>query len=70
MKRFINVRQCARCQQDHDQLEFKEFVNNPIEDSDGTIWNQWGICPITNESILLKIIVLENLDYECISCNK
>jgi hypothetical protein len=51
----IDVKHCARCQQDHNQLEFKEFTINPIEYSDGTVWNYWALCPVTQEPILLKI---------------
>lgn len=51
---IITIHRCARYGQDHVNLEFKEFTQNPIEDSDGTIWNYWALCPITNEPILLK----------------
>jgi hypothetical protein len=44
---------CARCGQDH-EVEFKKF-QRPIEDSDSTVWTHWGICPNTDEPILLKM---------------
>lgn len=52
---IVKVNNCARCSENHD-LNFIEFSKNPIEDSDGTIWNYWAICPNTNEPILLKVI--------------
>ena len=51
-----NIGSCARCGYDHADLEFKKFEQNPIEDSDGTVWNYWALCPVTGEPILLKVI--------------
>lgn len=48
------VYQCARCGDDHAELEFVQFAR-PIEDSDSTIWTYWTMCPTTNEPILLKV---------------
>lgn len=48
------VRHCARCDQDHENLEFKRFVR-PIEDEDGTLWNYWSLCPNTGDPILLRV---------------
>jgi hypothetical protein len=53
--RLLTVRHCARCDEDHTDLEFTQFRNNPIEDTDGTVWNWWAMCPVTNEPILMKI---------------
>jgi len=50
----INVNSCARCGEDHEQIEFKKFVR-PVEDSDGTLWNWWGFCPRTLDPILMTI---------------
>jgi hypothetical protein len=47
----FNVKGCARCGQDHVDLDFKEF-SRPIVDSDGTVWSQWAICPTTGEPVL------------------
>lgn len=47
----FNVKDCARCGQDHVDLEFKEFLR-PIIDGDGVVWSQWAICPNTLEPIL------------------
>jgi hypothetical protein len=55
---ILNIKHCARCNQTHDVI-FNRFIQ-PIEDSDGTIWNFWGMCPINNEPVLMR---LEN-DYE------
>ncbi len=45
---------CARCGQDHKDLEFKLFTD-AIEDTDGTIWSHWALCPTNGEPILLKV---------------
>jgi hypothetical protein len=50
---FYNISSCARCGKDHHNLAFYTFTR-PIADTDGTVWNQWGICPDTAEPILLK----------------
>lgn len=49
------IKNCARCGKDHKELSFYKFIN-PIEDSDGTIWNYWILCPNTGEPILMKVI--------------
>jgi len=48
------IRNCARCQQEHKDLEFRPLTN-PIEDYDGTIWNYWALCPNNGEPILLAV---------------
>ncbi len=45
---------CARCGQDHKDLEFKPF-KNPVEDTDGTVWSHWALCPTNGEPVLLKV---------------
>lgn len=55
-EKLVKIVNCARCGKDHDELIFKQFAQNPIEDSDGTIWNYWAMCPDTKEPILLKIV--------------
>lgn len=50
---------CARCSQDHTEMEFNRFEYEPIKDTDGTLWNYWGLCPITKEPILLKFEMSE-----------
>lgn len=51
----VDVGSCARCGLDHPKLEFKPLTN-PVQDSDGTLWNWWTLCPINGEPILLKIV--------------
>lgn len=49
-----SIRRCARCGTDHDVIVFTE-LRRPIEDSDGTVWNWWTLCPITGEPVLMKM---------------
>lgn len=50
-----SIHNCARCGADHTDLEFKQFIIEPIQDSDGTVWNYWALCPTCDEPILLKV---------------
>jgi len=50
-----SVYNCARCHKDHKKLEFHEFTF-PVEDSDGTKWTHWVLCPFSEEPILLKVV--------------
>lgn len=50
------VRQCARCGQDHEEIVYKQF-ERPVEDTDGTVWNWWGTCPVTGDPILMAEII-------------
>ncbi len=43
---------CARCGQDHKQLEFKKF-QRPVADTEGD-WDYWTICPSSDDPILLR----------------
>ena len=52
--KLVSVHHCARCGEDHKDLEFHKFTK-PIEDSDGTVWDYWIICPISGEPILMKM---------------
>lgn len=54
-ERTENVIQCARCGRDHDGVIFYEF-GRPIVDSDGTVWDWWGLCPTTGDPILLRSV--------------
>lgn len=49
-----DVHSCARCGADHENVEFVPFAHHPIEDSDGTKWQYWAMCPFHNEPILLR----------------
>lgn len=50
---YRSVFHCARCGQDHESVEFKQF-QQPVEDADGTVWGYWGTCPVTGDPILMK----------------
>lgn len=52
--KLVDVYNCARCEKNHKQLNFKRFSKNPIFDSDMTLWDYWTLCPTTNDPILLK----------------
>lgn len=51
----ITVLHCARCETDH-EIEFRRFAMHPFEDSDGTVYDWWGLCPVTAEPVLLRVI--------------
>lgn len=51
-----DVFHCRRCGQNHDGIVFARF-RRPIVDADGTVWERWGMCPTTDEPILLSAIV-------------
>lgn len=53
--RRINILNCARCGKDHAALLFVRFIGEPIEDTDGTVWNWWSHCPEHMEPILMKL---------------
>jgi hypothetical protein len=46
----VDVRCCARCGTDHEQLRFSEFQGKPVEKS-----NYWALCPVLDEPILLEV---------------
>lgn len=46
------LRHCARCGGDHDDLQYKRFVN-PIGDEEG-VWAWWATCPTTGDPILMR----------------
>lgn len=47
-----DVKKCARCGEDH-SMTFK-LLKCPIEDTDGTVWQYWGPCPVNGEPVLMK----------------
>lgn len=51
---------CARCDEDHINLEMYPFSKHPIEDKDG-IWTHYVICPNTNEPVLVMFINRKDL---------
>ena len=53
---------CARCGQNHEGLTFKRFAQ-PIVDPDGTIWDYWTLCPVSDDPILLRKIEANAEDF-------
>lgn len=49
--RVVNISACARCEGDHTGVPSQEFAR-PIE-LGGLTWGWWGVCPETNEPILM-----------------
>jgi len=47
------VGRCARCGEDHEAIQWFR-ITRPIEDTDGTVWDEWGACPTTGEPILCR----------------
>lgn len=47
-------------------MEFKRFSGDPIEDLDGTIWDWWGICPVTGDPVMQRSLAKAEfyLDFE------
>tara|TARA_R110002020_G_C15865401_1_gene737562 strand:+ start:172 stop:369 length:198 start_codon:yes stop_codon:yes gene_type:complete len=54
-----NVTSCARCGENHNELQFQKFSKNPVCIGE-EVHNYWQLCPVTNEPILLRVI--ENED--------
>lgn len=52
---IIDVKDCARCGQNHEQMEAKPFTN-PVNDTDGAPWTHWFLCPVTGEPVLVQQI--------------
>lgn len=46
----VDVKHCALCGQDHDQLPFQAF-GRPCGE-----WTHWAMCPVANEPILCQIV--------------
>lgn len=49
-----NIRGCARCGQDHMELEMKKLTN-PITVSDTIEFGYWVMCPKLDEPILIQV---------------
>ena len=47
----INIKNCARCEGDHDQLEFEAFTNPPGKET------HFAMCPFYDEPILMWITI-------------
>lgn len=58
---WTDVKSCARCGGDHDNLVFIKFTN-PIDE-----WTHFALCPYNEEPILMKVkymLVVENDEQE------
>lgn len=51
------VRGCARCGEDHEELEF-ERLQRPIQEDDGRDYTHWAPCPTNGQPILLRMVKL------------
>jgi len=58
---WYGLESCSRCGENHSNLDFKK-LGNPIIVGDNKEYefNYWGICPNTNEPVLMKISSLED----------
>lgn len=55
-----DIRDCARCGQDHEQLEFKSLTR-PVEYHGESIYQLWALCPVSGEPILMRVEVERKL---------
>jgi hypothetical protein len=51
-----NVRRCARCAGDHDDVTFLPFTKPNVVGSTGITYTHFAMCPTTNEPILLRFV--------------
>lgn len=51
------IESCARCGGNHEQSVWFFKFTYPIQDSDGTMWTHWAVCPTNGEPILAKMEV-------------
>lgn len=49
----IEIKRCARCGEDHLSVTFFSF-DRPPTDVDNIAWSHWGICPKSNDPILMR----------------
>ena len=55
----VDVKDCARCRKNHNDLYFSSFKNPILETKDDEPrWTHWGMCPTYQEPILLRVIVV------------
>lgn len=50
----INIGKCARCEQDHRDVEI-DFFLRPIMDDEKCIANAWTMCPTVNQPIVILV---------------
>jgi hypothetical protein len=54
----IDVMACARCGEDHKELEFVKFKRSVIviiERAGKRIFTDWAMCPKTNEPVIMEV---------------
>ena len=52
-----NIISCARCGENHDNLEMKKLTNSiTIPNTNGNEIGYWAMCPKLNEPILIMVI--------------
>lgn len=52
---ITGIESCARCGGNHEQSVWFFKFTYPIQDSNGTLWTHWAVCPTNGEPILAKI---------------
>jgi len=65
---MTTIEGCARCGEDHADLQFKRF-DRPILDTrdDGTIfavWDYWTLCPTSGDPVLLCSERMDDKEHE------
>ena len=51
----LSIRRCARCGEDHIDLDVKPFTRPVLDDGGNVIANAFALCPINAEPILVSI---------------
>ena len=51
----VNLSNCVRCKQEHNDLEFQQFTY-PILDPEGS-WTHWALCPTNKEPLIIMITI-------------
>ena len=59
----VNVVKCARCGQDHPELQFHKIMGSQIT-CEGLIFTHWAQCPTTIDPILLRVETILTLSDE------
>lgn len=44
---------CPRCGAEHEPLIVKS-IDQPIVEVDGTVWDSWALCPVSQDPILFR----------------
>ena len=47
----VDIKSCARCGKDHEQVLFVKFLRNPVPG-----FTRWGTCPLTGEPIMMRVV--------------